>query len=160
MKEIPLTQGKVSFVDDEDFEFLSRWKWSNWTTSRRRTSYAIRSTYINGKRGTIFMHRAILGLSDSSIHGDHHDGNGLNNIHSNLRTATCSQNSHNRQIPLNNSSGFKGVYRHKYGRSWHARIKVNDKMLDCGHYQTPANAAIAYNIAALQYFGEFARLNT
>jgi hypothetical protein len=55
MREIYLTQGKVTQVDDEDFEWLMRYNW--YTRLDNEIWYAVRSKYINGKYYHITMHR-------------------------------------------------------------------------------------------------------
>lgn len=86
MKKIELSQGKFALVDDEDFEWLSQYKWYFHKGYARR-SYRFAKT---GKQRGVFMHRDILKLS-KKYHTDHIDGNGLNNQRSNLRACTLAQ---------------------------------------------------------------------
>lgn len=155
MKEIPLTQGKVALVDDEDYEFLMQWKWR--ASRYRNTFYAERTEKSGSKKRTVRMHRAVLGINGPGIQGDHRDGNGLNNTINNLRKATHGGNQQNKKKQVNNTSGYKGVVRHKNG--WQAQIGIEGKSIYLGRFSSLENAAIAYNIAALEYHGEFARLN-
>ena len=55
------------------------------------------------------------------------------------------------------SSGFKGVTAHQ--TRWRARIVVGGKRLILGTWGDPKAAALAYDEAALRYFGDFAFLN-
>lgn len=94
---------------------------------------------------------------------DHIDRDKSNNRWSNLRIATNSQNHINKEKQKNNTSGFKGVGFQKNRKHlktpWRVRIKVNKKEIYLGHFSTPEKAALAYNEAAIKYFGEYARLN-
>lgn len=89
MREIPLTQGKVALVDDEDYERLTRHKW--YAVRAPHTFYACRNLP-SPQKGPVGMHRAVLGLpprvGPDGILADHWDGDGLNNQRSNLRQAT------------------------------------------------------------------------
>lgn len=165
MKEIKLTQGKVALVDDADYEWLNQWKW--WAHKDYNTFYARRSYLLNGKTVGVKMHRLILNLTDPKIIGDHKDGNGLNNQRYNLRICTTSDNGRNRKT-ANGSSKFVGVSRvitkaqsGKDYQYWRGNIKPDkhSKIINLGHFKTEAEAAKAYNEAALKYFGEFASLN-
>lgn len=157
MKRIKLTQNKVALVSNEDYEFLSQWKW--YTRKDSKTFYAVRnSPKINGKQKTIYMHRVIakrMGISNS----DYKDQNGLNNQRCNLREATRSQNGANQKLRITNTSGYKGVCWSKLGKKWVARICINYKIISLGYFINIKDAARAYNKAALKYFGEFAVLN-
>lgn len=88
---------------------------------------------------------------------DHRDGNGLNNLPSNLRIATSTENSRNRRKNSNNQSGYKGVC--WCARKWRAAIRVNGKLKHLGYFENVTDAALAYDVAAIHYFGEFAHLN-
>src|SRR6186997_2284150 len=105
MKQIPLTQGRVAIVDDEDYEGLIKNKW--WfrdVKSEHRKGYACRSVRVGGKKMIVMMHRQIMGLGwDTSIQVDHIDGNGLDNRRSNLRKCNNSQN-HMNQRPVKNNT--------------------------------------------------------
>jgi len=148
MKKIKLSQNKVTLVDDEDYEFLSKWRW--YATKAGRTYYARRTLYSDGKRRPLYMHRLILG-SRVGEEVDHKDGDGLNNQRSNLRSCTCSQNAAN--SVRNSKTGYRGVC--KYWNKW--RVIIGG--IHLGLYDTPKEAAKAYNEAAIEKYGEFARLN-
>jgi hypothetical protein len=159
MKEIQLSRGFVTQVDDEDFEFLSQISWFAFKHGQKFT--AARTLFINGRRKTIFMHRCILlpCNTSSKIEIDHIDGNALNNQKANLRTCTHSQNTKNKDKQSINTSGFKGVYFHKKNKKWRAQIGLNGRRVTLGEFHTKEEAASTYDLSAVKYYGEFARLN-
>lgn len=151
-REIPLTQGLVAIVDDEDFAALSQFKWR--ARPAGMTAYAVRSEYPSNK--TIRMHRQIIGC-DGSV--DHINGDGLDNRRCNLREATHQQNMRNRRKTPGCSSRHKGVYWMKSKQKWYARIKGNGANRGLGLFSNEDDAARAYNTAAKAEFGVFAKLN-
>ncbi len=159
MKEIPLTQGKVAIVDDEDYDFLMQWKWS--LTS---TGYARRNKWSKTKQECILMHREIAN-TPKGMATDHINGNILDNRKVNLRICTDSQNHMNQKKVLlrkngkNKSSIYKGVGWHKWTCTWRAYITIKRKQIGLGHFECQVLAAKAYNEAAIKYHGEFAKLN-
>lgn len=155
MKKIILSQGKVALVDDSDYPGLSGFIWC--AVKDGNTFYAARTiTYNNGVSSLLRMHSVLL-LGVEKI--DHRDGDGLNNQRHNLRPATTRQNGQNRRKVAAASSAFKGVSFHLRDRKWQARIKVSAARIQLGYFESEADAARAYNAAALKYFGEFASLN-
>lgn len=146
MAEIRLTQGKIAIVDDADLPLLDGRPWCAQKT--RHHWYAV-------SRG-ITMHRLLAGAEGLQV--DHIDGDGLNNRRSNLRVGTVSQNQANRRTAFG-ASRFKGVNREKRGKPWRAAIKVNGRKIHLGAFEDEAEAARAYDQAALEYFGEFACTN-
>lgn len=156
MKEIRLSkQGKnkgryVALVDDEDYDYLMQWDWH--VDIQKNTVYAARNKKTEGKIVNTLMHREIVNVAND-MEVDHLDHNGLNNQKNNLRICTHKQNMQNK-----NSSGYKGV-RIKKGKYISAVIKVDYVSIYIGRFRTIKAAAIAYDKAAIKYFGEFAKLN-
>lgn len=89
---------------------------------------------------------------------DHINGDKSDNRIANLRDASHAQNKRNVGRPGNNSSGFKGVYRHTQAGRWVARIKGDGKYRHIGIFPTIEEAAEAYRKAAEAEHGDFARL--
>jgi HNH endonuclease/AP2 domain len=153
LKLIPLTKGKTAIVDDEDYEFLNRWKWKTHAVGNK--FYATRT---GGTKGTYRMHRVIMGLTKGDpIEVDHINGNSLDNRRRNLRLATHAQNGRNLQMKSSNTSGYKGVTFHKFSGLWHAVITVDRRTVSLGYYHDPKEAHAAYCAAATLHHGEFAR---
>lgn len=149
-KEIPLTHGKVAVVDDDDFAWLCKFTWK--AHFSRGRWYA--RTSIAGK--TILMHRMIL--IHQAIHTDHADGDGLNNRKKNLRPATRAQNGQNRKLQ-SHSSQYKGVSFVAKRNRFSANIRINGRLKWLGYYEDEREAAEAYDRAALDSFGAYARTN-
>ena len=161
MALIDLTGGGFAVVDDEDFEYLSQWKWF-------RARYAIRGTKtkINGKwkNKTHFMHREIMELhgfkyGDKMV-TDHINGDTFDNRKENLRIVTNRQNAFNqKKNGINKTSIYKGVRKVRNRPGWEANIWTNGKNKYIGYFQTEIEAALAYNSVANSLFEEYARLN-
>jgi len=155
MKEIQLTQGKVALVDDADFEWLIQWNWC--AKLEHGDFYVVR----NGPRpmhGRIAMHREITNAQKGMV-VDHINGNTLDNQRFNLRVCTQGENTRNRAMSKNNTTGFKGVIWVRERNKYAAQITVNRKCKRIGYFNDPVEAAKAYDDAAKKYHGEFANIN-
>lgn len=148
---IPLGDGREAFIDECDRDLASRFTWGLKKTRTERLVYACSQT-----TGTdVFLHNLILPLPPGS-QVDHRDRNGLNCVRSNLRRADFFTNAFNRAYPVG-KSGFRGVTPHN-GR-WSGQIQYKGKKKHLGEFNTPGEAALAYNQAAQQLHGDFAVLN-
>jgi hypothetical protein len=157
MIEIPLTQGQVALIDDEDWELVSQYKWRALWDRCTKSFYAIANVYKpDGKRTTLKMHRLIKGAKKGE-QVDHIHHNTLDNRQSETRLCTGNQNARNAVKRADNTSGFKGVCWSKRHQKWEAKIKLNGKRKHLGYYHTPELGHAAYCKAALELHGEFAR---
>jgi hypothetical protein len=156
MKLIPLTQGQVAIVDDQDYERLSRFKWH---ATRCRNSFYAASEYGPRKdQKGVFMHRLII-YARRGMEVDHINGDTLDNRRHNLRLATRSQNARNSKTRRDYLSGFKGVCFDKERQKWMAYITLRQKYYNLGRFDTREEAAMTYDKAARLLHREFARTN-
>ena len=147
---------KYALVDNKDYELLIKYNWhvSKFGYVTHSTKDKFHTTIITK------MHKLIMGTKIDLLI-DHINGNKLDNRRSNLRFCTKRQNCMNSKIPKNNTSGYKGVHKHIHRKRiyWRARIGTNMSRLLIGSYNTPLEAALAYDKSAIKYYGKFARLN-
>ncbi|MDP3066624.1 MAG: HNH endonuclease, partial [Methanobacteriaceae archaeon] len=134
VKKIELTQGKVALIDDEDYDWLSQWKWC--ARKGKHTYYATRNVYLGifdgkEKTKTIWMHRLVAGTREGFV-TDHVDGDGLNNQRENLRECSNRQNMQNQR--KSGTSRFPGIYWNKVAKKWIAQIRVNGKRKFLGYF--------------------------
>ncbi len=156
-KEIQLTQGKVTIVDDSDYDYLNQFKW--YADKQGDKYYAVRkSLRVNGKYKNQKMHRMIIG-EKLDVHTDHINNDTLDNRRCNLRTCTHQQNMWNKPKTKSNTSGYKGVFYLQKRKMYRATITINYKTIYLGTFYLIKQAAMAYNLAAKKYYGEFANLN-
>lgn len=155
VREIQLSRGLVTVVDEADYEWLNRWKWHAWS---RDPTYAIRNDWNHGDQRTFKMHRVILG-APAGVLVDHRNSDTLDNRRSNLRLATQAQNAQNMRPQSRSTHGLKGVHFDKITGRWRAQIKADGIRYHLGRFDSQEDAARAYDQAALEHWGEFAWLN-
>lgn len=161
--EIPLKGSSCLIIDSKFALQFQAAKWYPW--KRRSTVYARATVSIKGKKMRITAHAYAWYLTHGSLPKliDHENGNGLDCRASNIRDATYQQNNQNRK-PLRayggkrTTSKYKGVRKMPNG-SFQARIQLNGKSVCLGTRAAEAEAAVLYNSAAREHFGEFAVLN-
>jgi heme oxygenase len=162
MKEIELTQGYKTLVDDEDYEFLNQWKWCVRVQPCGRAC-AVRAERIKGttnSKRNFQMHRVITNAQKGQI-VDHINGNALDNRKENLRFCSKQENSMNRKTQSSSKfrSKYKGVSWDKARKKFIARVYFNNKAYVAGRFSTEEQAALAYNVLAKKLHGEYARFN-
>ncbi len=146
MKEIHLTQGYKTVVDDEDYELLMQYSWSF------HQGYA--KSYVNKKHTG--MHRFLMN-TPLGKETDHINGNRLDNRRQNLRVVTNSQNQMNKRA--HGKHPFKGVYYHRVNNRWVAEIGTVNKRAYLGSFKSARTAALAYDLWAKDLFKKFAKTN-
>lgn len=161
--EVPLTRGYVSLISVEDAD-LAQLRWHARVSEGR--VYAARR---ESGRDRQYLHRLILERKlgcpiPSDRQTDHKNRDTLDNQRENLRSATPSENSANRERRSANTGSapgslFRGVFWHKRTGKWYARIKCGGKNRWLGTFDREEEAARAYDRAALVTFGGFAILN-
>jgi hypothetical protein len=156
---VPLTQCQFALVDERDYAAVvaaGSWCFEK-PGAGRRTGYAKR----RHRRKVEKLHNFVWHLSGdgSATVVDHKNGNGLDCRRENLRPATVSQNNANCAIRKTNSSGLRGVVWIGRRHRWRAQISVGGRFRALGHFVDKADAGRAYDVAAREAFGEFARTN-
>ena len=146
---------RAAVVDAIDYLKLKDHKWFA-QPKRSGGFYAFRYVYENGKRTYFMMHREIMGFPEG-LQVDHINGNGIDNRRSNLRVATAQQNAANSKRRPGRTS--KGAHYLKKQDRWRSCICVNGHSIHLGTFLTEAEAAKAYDDAAVKHFGEFAQIN-
>ncbi len=151
--QIPLSRGKVAFIDSIDFDKVSKYKWYA-RAGKNGIFYATSTLHKN-----IHMHRLILDVTNRFDFVDHINHDGLNNCRSNLRVVNNKENMYNSKSRKNTSSKFKGVHWNKEKQRWTSQITADKKTIHVGHFKSEIEAAIAYNEKAKILHGQFAFLN-
>lgn len=155
MKKIPLTHGKFAIVDDEDFERLSEYNYRyNFSSETKIESV---SRYIDCNR-SIGMHRDVLQLDNASELVVAKNGDRLDFRKSNL--IVVSKKSIHQGLFLHRKGGKSSKYVGvclKHGK-WQATITCG-KTYYLGRFSDEWDAAKAYNVVAIQLYGESAKLN-
>ena len=146
---IPLAEGFYAYVDAADYEWLSQWQWH-----MASGGYAARS--VKGRQ--IFMHREIMQPPEGMV-VDHVDGNKANNCRFNLRVCTRRENQGNLPKQRGTRSRFKGVSYDKRRDRYFAQCDFGGKHRWLGFFDDEVEAARAYDRAAVEECGEFARVN-
>jgi hypothetical protein len=155
MREIPLTQGRVALVDDDQYDrVVARGKWCAVHVSKKYWYAAHRDAGCN----ILYMHRFITGVD--SPHTDHKNGDGLDNQRTNLRPCTVAQNNCNRRgLPSHNTNGYMGVGLGMTPGTWVAKRKSKGHQYHGGTFDDIVSAAHASDVLAVRVHGEFAALN-
>lgn len=146
-------------VDEEDAHLFENRTIRVWTSKRHNSVYAF--LFDPKTKELTRLHRLIM---QPKVHEvvDHINGNALDNRKQNLRITTQRGNNKNAAKRRNaKTSKYKGVHFSKVykNKPWIAQIQVDGKKQGLGYYVTEREAAEAYNRAAIQFFGEYAKLN-
>ena len=140
MKQISLTQNKETIVDDDIYEVIGHLKW--YAQNRGKTYYASKNIRIDKKWRVILLHHVVMGIPLDNNEIDHIDGNGLNNQRSNLRVVSRRKNGQN--LGVHRNGKLIGATWVDSKNKWIAKIKIGDRRVHIGSFDTELQAHEAY----------------
>lgn len=147
--------GKQFKIDKDDFDLCKKYRWYI-----DGNGYVLGNLIGNNKEQTVKQHRLVMGVTDSdaNIEVDHIYHDQLDNRKSQLRIVNRSQNCQNIRKHINNTSGYKGVYKTNYKNHcyWHAQINYQGKRIFLGSFPDYESAVMARKEAEQKYHGEYA----
>lgn len=138
------------YFDIEDYDKIKHYCWH-----LDKDGYVV-SNYNNT---TIKMHRIIMNCKTDDI-VDHKKHQNNDNRKSELRICTHAENSYNKKTPINNKSGYAGVWWDNERKKWQAYIKINKKKIYLGRFDQLNDAVRARKKAEEKHFGEFSYDNS
>ncbi|MGH1233063.1 AP2/ERF family transcription factor [Bacillus toyonensis] len=155
VKEIPLQDGSIALVDDEDYERINQFNWViRWMNN---SSVSIISAAIDSE--SIQLNRFILNIKNNEIPIKFLNNNRLDFRKENLVLTNRKSISRSTKARRGSTSKYKGVSYEKQTKKWIAKISVNGKDKNLGRYLNEDDAAKAYNEAAICFYGEDCYLN-
>lgn len=159
MLQLALPGDYIVLIDEADQLLVAGFAWKILKSDKHDLLYA----HAWQNKLHLYMHRLIIGAGpDEQV--DHWNSNGLDNQRHNLRIASYSQNRVNQGKQLSRSgrmstSQYKGVSWDKSRQKWIVAIGARDGHRSLGRYADEEQAARVYDAAALERWGQFARLN-
>jgi hypothetical protein len=153
---MPVNRAMTLLVSPQDRELIESERWTaDFRKDKSAARHYARSWRAHRIQQESYLHRRLL----PGTMPDHRNANGMDNRRENLRPADCSLNSANNRKRKNTTSQFKGVGYFKRDRTWQATLTFRSKCLYLGRFRTELEAAAAYDKAARQHFGDYARPN-
>lgn len=136
--------GVKYYFDKEDYPLVSKHSWCTCN------GYLVATI----KRKFTKLHRYILNAAHGTII-DHINGNPLDNRRLNLRITSQKNNSRNTSLSKSNKLKHLGVSACPGGK-YRARIMVDNKEINLGHFINIKDAISARRKAEIKYFKEYA----
>lgn len=146
MKEITLTKGYKTIVDDADYELIKAYKWR--VVEANGKAYAV--TWMNGRH--VYLHRYLMNSPEGKLI-EFINGDRLDNRRENIRAVTKTQKQRSKNLSANNTTGYKGVSFNKKAGKYKASIRHKGKLIYLGLFPTAEKASEAYNRKARKLIG-------
>ncbi|MBN2019617.1 MAG: HNH endonuclease [Sedimentisphaerales bacterium] len=160
-RKIDLGEGAYTIVDPDVYYEKCRYKWF---LSEGTKAYPARTIKTGPEKARIsYLHKELVKARKGKV-VDHRDNDPFNNLRSNLRAATFSQNMMNRpKIKTKTTSQYRGVNWYEPRKRWRIAITYmkNGRSIikHLGYTRDEIEAARIYDVAALKYHKEFAHTN-
>lgn len=135
---------------------LTKRKWHLGASGYAQRTERGQSKIIHGT-GKVMLHRLVI-KTPKGMYTDHINGNKLDNRKCNLRICKSFQNAGNSKNRSDNTSGTRGVHFCKQRRKYVAQISIHNKIKNLGRFDTMEEARLVYRTAAINHFGEFAKI--
>ena len=153
MQQIPLSQGKIAILDDDDFARVGNVHWCYRAERDGKPGYATRHAKIDGKTKTFYLHREIMNPPPGhEVVFRNHDR--LDCRRENLLVLPIKEARRHHRVRRDCQTGHKGVRYNPRPRTWSADIFVKGHMIRLGTFETEAIATRAYDIAMRHFYPE------
>ncbi len=163
VRTIQLSKGKNTLIDETDSERAKPYSWCASKSRRDRPNrpfnwYAVAYDLSRVYKSKISLHRFVVGATPVDPRVDHRNGDSLDNRKENLRFCTATENARNSKRTWGKSK-YKGVTFSSRKKKWMVQITRSNRSRTIGFFADERDAALAYDRAAIESYGEFACTN-